>query len=280
MSQAKRVKFQGDPSQDGSTTRIPKRGSSRGTSIASSNKNKKDDNLLEELDGLFAQEYKKPQRSIVDSLNTSKKNTPDNSSSKPNKNEADDLNDQILMKKLEDLQRATQNDNMLPKANNRSSSLPINKSNKRGSGRLEKPEVLLNDQAPEQTLNVKPQPKKEKAKDKQKQQQEYAQILPQPSIPIIKPQPQKLTKQQKKKVQKEKKQESATKTQHDKKAEAQAKDKPAAQQNAPSTSAAAGNKSQAPNEAAHPEQPSDTVSAPAAKPEEQKTKKSKKKQQN
>lgn len=103
MGQAKRVKFQGDLSQDGSTTRIPKRGSSRGTSIASSNKNEKDDNILEELDGLFAQEYKKPQRSIVDSLNTSKKNTPDNSSSKPNKNEADDLNDQILMKKLEDL---------------------------------------------------------------------------------------------------------------------------------------------------------------------------------
>lgn len=95
QQQSKKVKFQRDFSHDGST-KVPKRGSSRGTSVASSNKNKNDDVLNQELDGLFAQEYKKPQPSLVESLNTSKKNTPDNSSSKQNKMDTQDLNEQIL----------------------------------------------------------------------------------------------------------------------------------------------------------------------------------------
>lgn len=57
--QQKRVKFQRNTSYDGSA-KVPKRGSSRGTSMASSSK-KEDDEILTEIDGLFAREYKKPQ---------------------------------------------------------------------------------------------------------------------------------------------------------------------------------------------------------------------------
>jgi hypothetical protein len=55
---SKKVKFQRDESYD--ATKVPQRGSSRGTSLASSNKNK-DDIIMDELDGLFAKEYVKPQ---------------------------------------------------------------------------------------------------------------------------------------------------------------------------------------------------------------------------
>jgi len=50
--------------------------------MASSNKNKEEETILTEIDDLFAKEYKKPQQSIIDSLNNSKKNSPDNSSNK------------------------------------------------------------------------------------------------------------------------------------------------------------------------------------------------------
>lgn len=91
--------------------------------MASSNKNKNDDNLNQELDGLFAPEYNKPQPSLVESLNTSKKNTPDNSSSKHNK--VEDLNDQILQKKLEELK--IQKEEEERSKNPRSSSVPLAK---------------------------------------------------------------------------------------------------------------------------------------------------------
>ena len=104
---------------------MPRRGSSRGTSIASSNKAKKEDRLLDDLDGLFAKEYKKPQQSIIDSLNNSKKNTPDNSSSKT-KAEIQNINEQILNKKLEDLNEQFKTDeNRKSSGAARSSSVPL-----------------------------------------------------------------------------------------------------------------------------------------------------------
>lgn len=195
-AQSKRVQFQRDASYDGSA-KIPKRGSSRGTSIASSNKNKQDD-ILQELDGLFAQEYKKPQQSIIESLNTSKKNTPDNSSSKQNKVHALALNDQILQQKLEDLQLATE-EHRKPKGNARSSSLPLNQARSTSNERKLKPEEPKQDSS----RPVQAAKKEKQTKEKQKilLDQSYAQILPQPSIEIIKPEP-KLTKQQKKKLDK------------------------------------------------------------------------------
>jgi hypothetical protein len=54
----KKVTFQKDETYDES--RVPKRGSSRGTSVASSNKVKDEDHILDEFDGLFAKEYVKP----------------------------------------------------------------------------------------------------------------------------------------------------------------------------------------------------------------------------
>ena len=69
--------------------------------MGSSNK-QKDDQILSQIDGLFAKEYKKPQQAIIDSLNNSKKNSPENSSSKPQKNDTT-LNETLLNKKLEDL---------------------------------------------------------------------------------------------------------------------------------------------------------------------------------
>jgi len=72
------VHFKRDESYESS--RIPKRGSSRGTSMASSTKNDKDDQILSELDNLFAKEYNEPQQSttqsISESLNNSKKGSP------------------------------------------------------------------------------------------------------------------------------------------------------------------------------------------------------------
>lgn len=43
-------------SNDGSA-KVPKRGSSRGTSMASSDKKDKDVEILDELDGLFPEKY-------------------------------------------------------------------------------------------------------------------------------------------------------------------------------------------------------------------------------
>ena len=55
---SKRVTFQRDESYD--ATKVPQRGSSRGTSQASSNKHKQEDEILDEFDNLFAKEYVKP----------------------------------------------------------------------------------------------------------------------------------------------------------------------------------------------------------------------------
>lgn len=105
---SKRVKFQRDESYDG--TKVPQRGSSRGTSQASSNKNK-EDLILDEFDDLFAKEYVKPQQSttqsIIDSLENSKKNSLESSTNKSTKDEKKmDVSRQArsLQKKLEDLQ--------------------------------------------------------------------------------------------------------------------------------------------------------------------------------
>jgi len=53
----KTVRFQRNTSYDGS--KVPKRGSSRGTSM-SSKKMEADDLILTDFDDLFAKEYKKP----------------------------------------------------------------------------------------------------------------------------------------------------------------------------------------------------------------------------
>ena len=136
---SKKVKFQRDTSYDGSA-KVPKRGSSRGTSIASSNKNK-DDEILTDLDELFAKEYKKPQQSIIDSLNNSKKNSPENTTNKSNTDKEssmlNNLNDQILQKKLEDFSKQAEHDphrlspsNVSISGGVRSSSVPTDKQTK------------------------------------------------------------------------------------------------------------------------------------------------------
>ena len=91
--------------------KVPQRGSSRGTSMASINKNK-DDQILDEFDGLFAKEYVKPQhsttQSIIDSLENSKKNSLESSTNKSSKEERKldaATQAQILQKKLQTLQK-------------------------------------------------------------------------------------------------------------------------------------------------------------------------------
>jgi hypothetical protein len=88
--------------------------------MASSNKVKEEEAVLSDLDGLFAKEYKKPQQSIIESLNTSKKNSPENSSNI--KSVADStLNDRLLSKKLEDLNNQIKHEE---KKEKRSNSVP------------------------------------------------------------------------------------------------------------------------------------------------------------
>ena len=69
---------------------MPKRGSSRGSSVALSNKNKEDIGL-DDLDDLFPKEYVKPKeetcQSIIDSLDNSKKNSLESSTNKSGKDD-------------------------------------------------------------------------------------------------------------------------------------------------------------------------------------------------
>lgn len=98
---SKQVQFKRDESYESS--RIPKRGSSRGTSMASSTKNDKDDQMLTELAGLFAKEYTEPHQSTTQSISeslNSKKGSP--AGSIGNEEAAQQIQTKNL-KRLEDL---------------------------------------------------------------------------------------------------------------------------------------------------------------------------------
>lgn len=92
IAKAKKVKFERDSSYD--VSKVPKRGSSRGTSVNSS-QNLKEDAILNEFDDFFAKEYNVPKeattKSISDTLNNSKKNSPAGSN---NAKLLDDVHDQ------------------------------------------------------------------------------------------------------------------------------------------------------------------------------------------
>lgn len=137
--------------------------------MASSNKNK-DDEILTEIDGLFAKEYKKPQQSIIDSLNNSKKNSPENTTNKSNTDKdssVNNLNEQ-LQKKLEDLSKQAENEDRRLNASNagmqggRSSSVPTAKQSK---SKTKGKKDLLKNQTTANIHKVEPEEKPKRADD-------------------------------------------------------------------------------------------------------------------
>lgn len=88
---------------------MPKRGSSRGTSLCSSHEEKKEEAILNDLDGFFAKEYVAPKqsttKSISDALGSSKRNSPAGSNTAKAPEDVQDQTTQakILNKKLASL---------------------------------------------------------------------------------------------------------------------------------------------------------------------------------